>query len=652
VLLFLAAGLAALASQLALGTVLWLQILALVLAATATFCLTRRRALRAVASLAVVIALAGPPFVAKLEREARSHHGPELAARESLDWRVTHRVKAFEARGFAILGERTSEIIPPSAGPAIQRSFPETEAPVLYTAVGIDPLAAEALEGRFIFSISVGQESKPLLTETIVVGPEAHAWRSVEIDLSHRGTGPHTLVLTKRFEGRGGDDLSITPTDLALWRRPTVRPGALPGRPNLILISLDTFRADHMGLAGYRRDTTPTLDALARRSAVFTTAVTQAPWTRPAHLSLMTGTHPSTHGGDDPKPDSPCIWDGRVPPLAELLRERGYRTAAFTAGGSVAARFGFYRGFDFYDENREEAACWSDIEETFGRAQDWLEANAQRSFFLFLHTYEPHAPYCDDHFVRQEGIPPTDVLAHRTALYDGDLRRTDAELGRVLDRLGRLGLTENSIIVITSDHGEDLGGRMPPETRLQNGHGHNLYDELLRVPLLIHGPKVPQGVRVSQQVRSIDIAPTVMELLGFEAPEVYEGESLIGLMAGRPEAPRLALSEATSYGPARESLRSAKRKYVRRLSDSPIGHEGDDTGVPLGPPHELYDLVDDPGERRNLAGDRLTEVEEMRRAMGAIRAAAPAVNPVPGEAGDLEDDPALLEQLRDLGYIR
>lgn len=364
--------------------------------------------------------------------------------------------------------------------------------------------------------------------------------------------------------------------------------GATP-RPNVILISVDTLRADHLGCYGYSRSTSPFLDSLAEHGTLFETAVVQVPGTLPSHMSIFTALRPNEHGVFPP--------DGalrpNIPTLPEILQNSGYRTAGFTEGGYVAGHFGFDRGFDRFDDDIPQLA--NDIEVTFSRGIEFLqEDRGDQPFFLFLHTYAVHDPYfpplpystlylddlkiSEDHqgqfdYFRHTEMPlmtperadehvrifdatvdvisrslpdGTDLptgphlvaknrsetmdlspqgLAYYTSLYDASINYVDDVLRAFVGSLGKLGLRDNTVIIITSDHGEEF---------LEHGKlvHQQVYHECLHVPLIILSPGHQHGHRVREIVRSIDFAPTILDLVRIEAPAPMSGVSLVPLMEG------------------------------------------------------------------------------------------------------------------------
>jgi hypothetical protein len=334
-----------------------------------------------------------------------------------------------------------------------------------------------------------------------------------------------------------------------------------PAAGGYILISIDTLRADHLGLYGYQRDTSPFLDALGARSVVFDHAFAQIPGTLPSHMSLFTGLYPEEHGVYPP--------DGVLPEgivsLPELFRRAGYRTAGFTEGGYVAGRYGFARGFEeFSDAHTGEE---SDVERTLQRGLSFLERHGAEPFFLFLHTYAVHDPYRPppgyaerywqeppvDTFPptgpeltaynRRGGRPPLPPRAveYYQALYDGSIRYVDDVLARFFARLEAMELAASTTVIVTSDHGEEF---------LEHGRfvHEQVYRESVHVPLLVYGPGF-RPRRVGTPVELVDLAPTLVELARLKAPaaaSAFSGETLAPLIRGGPE-PRRASAYAASF---------------------------------------------------------------------------------------------------------
>jgi len=446
---------------------------------------------------------------------------------------------------------------------------------------------------------------------------------------------------------------------------PACAPAARP--KNAVLIVLDTLRADRLSAYGNPRPTSPVLDAMARDGALFETVVSNAPWTLPAMVGLMTGEYPTARTYDA----------GLRRSLALELQAAGFATVAFTEGAFVSKRYGFDLGFrDFREHegsepfllNAQAEAPDADrgIEKTFRWARAWLAEHArEQPFFLLVHTYAPHVPYRRRRFAdglprgrlgatfeassaiaaKRSELPISEVeIAYARALYDGGVAACDRQVGELLTELDRLGIAQETLVVVTSDHGEDLGDRQP--LRLGN-HGHALYDEQLRVPLIVLDPTRKFAVgRVSETVRLVDVMPTVLDLLGLPAPPDRNGRSLVPLLRGEKSEPRLAWSEIPRHAlidaGVRWAVRTASHKLI--LTPPPPGMRGE---AQL----ELYDLVADAKERSNLAAS-----EPARRAelMQRLRSTALELHangaPVYREVSD-QPDPQLRERLRSLGYV-
>ena len=459
--------------------------------------------------------------------------------------------------------------------------------------------------------------------------------------------------------------LRCLPIALALlaWL-PACSPAPRP--KNAVLIVLDTLRADRLSAYGNPRPTSPVLDAMARDGALFETVVSNAPWTLPAMVGLMTGEYPTAR----------TYHAGLRRSLALPLREAGYATVAFTEGAFVSRRYGFDLGFQEFREHEGSVPFLLDaqaeapqadrgIQKTFGWAKAWLaEHGRERPFFMLVHTYEPHVPYRRRTFA--EGMPrgrlgptfeaaaaitakrselPVDEveLAYIRALYDGGVAACDHAVGELLTELERLGIAQETLVVVTSDHGEDLGDRLP----LRPGnHGHALYDEQLRVPLILRDPSQGFAVRrVAAQARVVDVMPTILDLLGLPPSEDRSGRSLVPLLRGEESEPRLAWSEIPHHAlidpGVRWSVRTASHKLI--VTPPPPG-AGDEARL------ELYDLQADAKERSNLAArDPARRAELMQQLRSVARELNAHGAAVYREVSD-QPDPELHERLRSLGY--
>ncbi len=345
-------------------------------------------------------------------------------------------------------------------------------------------------------------------------------------------------------------------------------------RPNVLLVSIDTLRADHVGAYGASFAETPTLDRLAAEGTRFARAVASSPLTLPSHAALLTGRHPHQIGV---RHNGMYMLAPALETLPERLRDAGWATGAFVGSYVLAARFGLDQGFDRYDDATSTglAAPGGYAERGADAVSDaalaWLES-APRPFFLWTHYYDPHASY-------RPPAPWAERFAGRP--YDGEIAWVDAQLARVVAALRSRGELERTLVVVTSDHGESLGehGELT--------HGYLLYDAVLRVPLILRGPGVPAGRVVDPLVRSVDVAPTVLAWLGREALPASAGRDLRPLWEGADRAERVAYSETLAtelelgWSPL-FSIRTEGFRYVQ------------------APTPELYDVQADPVERENL----------------------------------------------------
>ena len=344
---------------------------------------------------------------------------------------------------------------------------------------------------------------------------------------------------------------------------------------NVILISIDTLRADHLGCYGYAADTTPNIDRFSKDAVLFRTAIAHAPSTTPSHASIFTSLLPVHHGAlrarQRPISDT-------VKTMAEILRDTGYRTISFNGGGQVSATYGFDRGFEIYES--EPGTFAQKVE----KATQWMQQNPDAKFFMFLHTYEVHAPYQPDARLMEmfdadytgdlgDAILPRLLInindgtvaideedaRHIVNAYDAEIRSMDLAFAQLVRAMAQEGLFENTIVVFTSDHGEEFG-----EHSQMGRHSHALYDEVLRVPLIIRLPdRKFAGTVVDRQVRGIDILPTVTDLLGLEHRDQFDGSSLTPLMMRRRDDERIAVSQIdTRHERIPSSIRTESEKLV------------------------------------------------------------------------------------------
>jgi arylsulfatase A-like enzyme/predicted Zn-dependent protease len=396
---------------------------------------------------------------------------------------------------------------------------------------------------------------------------------------------------------------------------------------NVLLVSIDTLRADHVGCYGYRGALTPRLDGLAATGLRFERAATSVPLTLPAHSSLMTGTFPAWHGVRDN--GGFYLGEDQVT-LAEILRGRGFRTGGFVGSFVLDRRWGIGQGFDrFFDEFDLEkfanAASMDMIErpgsDVVDKALEWLEKDRDRPFFTWVHLYDPHAPY--------EPKPPFRGRFPRNAkgAYDAEIAYADAQVGRVLDALSADGRLDDTLVVVVGDHGEMLGehGELT--------HGFFIYEAATRIPLIITGPRVPRGV-IRDQVRIVDVMPTILSLVGVPVPKGVQGANLLPLAEGK----RLNLvAHAESWYP----------RYHYGWSDLRAISDGQFKFI-QAPRPEIYDLQADPHEERNRATDSASRVASFSRALEGFEA---HITRAGSQQGPQPISPEVEERLAALGYV-
>jgi len=396
---------------------------------------------------------------------------------------------------------------------------------------------------------------------------------------------------------------------------------------NVLIITIDTLRADHLGSYGYASAQTPALDALAARGMRFTQATTVAPLTLPAHASLMTGTFPTYHRVRD---NGGFYLDDDQVTLAKVMRARGYRTGGFVAAFVLDRRWGIAQGFDRYFDEFDLARFRTDVgldavqrpaSEVVGKAIDWLNQDSTLPFFAWVHLYEPHAPYDPPEPLRSR-FPDTLIGA-----YDAEIATADAQVGRLLDYLAATRRLDRTLTAVLGDHGESLGEHG------EDQHGFFVYDASIRIPLIVAGPGVP-AMTVRDQVRIVDVMPTILDRLNIPIPGSVQGRSLLPLAAGQ-HLDLVALSETWyprhHYGWSElTSIRDGRFHFI------------------AAPRRELYDTAADPGETRNLAESNPARTDAQERALREFVArttatrAPPAPRPV---------DPEIEQRLRALGYV-
>jgi choline-sulfatase len=397
-----------------------------------------------------------------------------------------------------------------------------------------------------------------------------------------------------------------------------------PRRLNIVLVTIDTLRADRVGCYGYSKIETPNLDKLAARGTLFENAVSQAPLTPPSHASMFTGTYPPVHKVRD---TGGFVLQPEHTTLAEVLQQQGWETAAFVGSSVLKKSFGFDQGFAVYDDQMPKpdvSAVASEYPErrageVVDRAIGWLNSQSGKPFFLWVHLFDPHVPY-------DPPAPFRDKYNGRS--YDGEIAYTDQQLGRLFENIGKKSPIENTLIAVLSDHGESLSEHG------EYTHGVFLYDSTLRIVFLMAGPGVAKNLRVKHQARAIDLAPTLLSLIGLKAPHTAQGTSLRPAFASQGVPSDFSYSETLfskmnmGWSELR-AIRTNRWKYIR------------------APKPELYDLIQDPAEVSNIIESHPAEAQELEAKLKSVLGSGANREKVATALVDRRTS----EQLKSLGYL-
>lgn len=454
----------------------------------------------------------------------------------------------------------------------------------------------------------------------------------------------------------------------SFWTNPVIYPNE-KSHSQIILISIDTLRADHLGVYGYKRETSPNIDSLAAESAMFANVYASSPWTLSSHVSILTALNSVNHQvyQDNEKMDPDLVT------VAEMLRVNDYYCSAFTGGGFVSSVFGFADGFDSYYERTDEVLLDKAAELNFRDVARWIDSNKNKNYFLFIHTYQLHDPHaCPAPYktmflsenskwshINLNGYLggknsifkelPEDERQNIIDLYDAEIRYTDEKLiGPLVQKLKDMALYDQTMIIFTSDHGEefyDHGGW---------GHGHSLYDESLKVPLLIKFPESKfMGSKVENIVSLVDVVPTILDEMGINSSRYeLDGKSLIPILEGKDKKDRTFLSDvgenilnmhlpqkiATNEGKTKlilnKTIRSENKGFFRFPPPSPKAVELFDLS---SDPFEYSNIVDKKSSLANRILDRIEEIYKRAKRK---------------KSGQAILDEELKKQLRALGYIK
>jgi arylsulfatase A-like enzyme/Tfp pilus assembly protein PilF len=400
------------------------------------------------------------------------------------------------------------------------------------------------------------------------------------------------------------------------------------GKTPVILITIDTVRADRLTCYGYTKGKTANIDALAADGVLFENVYAQTPITLPSHATILTGTYPMYHKVQDVVGR---LRDG-VPTLAEILKKDGYATGAFVGSTVLSSRWRLNRGFDVYDDrfSAQEGLRQVDFDRLERRAEDviapalvWLQENSQQPIFLWVHLFDPHDPYTP---------PPPFSEEFRDRPYDGEIAYVDASLAKLFQELKGLGIYDRSFIVLMSDHGESLGEHQ------EMHHGYFVYDATLKVPMILKFPGLKyHGIRLGNKVRTVDVAPTILQQLNIPSPPSFQGESLLAMVAGKRAGVDLPVYSETYYP-------KVHFNWSPLFSYQP----GDDKYIEA-PRSELYDTKNDKQELNNLVQSNRALAGRLKSDLQSFQMRYSAAAPQSDAAREL--DPETVERLKSLGYV-
>jgi arylsulfatase A-like enzyme len=465
-----------------------------------------------------------------------------------------------------------------------------------------------------------------------------------------------------RFRTRGSADNALR--TIPVWGDPTIyqQSEADPARTNVILISLDTLSAPHLGTYGYEHDTAPFLDEMfGRGGTTFERCVAAASSTSPSHMTMFSGRSPSVNSVTTGMEALPSYF----PVVTEAIRSAGISTGAVTENGWLGVQHGFGRGFGAYVENKSPDIMTptGQVTLTLQKARQWLMTHQNQQFFLFIHTFQVHDPFTpprdyQDLFPTIAGMEiHTDSALHlrEHRAYDQEIRFTDGELRKFFGGLREDGFLDDTVVLIVSDHGENFGehGWM--------GHGAELYEQVTHVPLLVAGKGVAKGRRLRGLVGHLDLAPTIADIFGVAAPVNAEGRSLLPLLQGAPDPPEARVLVTESWGAgtkniAYEPVRFLRPAFAVRRGDRKLVRYRDEAGFRF----EYYDLLADPGENHDLYQARPKDAEDLvdfvtsyeERAHAAREAQKNSAGQPAAASEEPDMDPRAREKLKALGYLQ
>lgn len=491
--------------------------------------------------------------------------------------------------------------------------------------------------GTFLIRVEDSSGSRLLHEETL---NENEKWKHISLSLPSPFTGK--LVL---------ETVSDEPDSIFFWGNPIVHDDTeYEKNINIIVYLIDALRADHVGVYGYERDTTPNIDAFAGESIIFDNSIAQASWTRPSVASIMTSTYVFVHGADRPRDTVP----GELKKITEVLSENGYYTAGFLTNWNVGHDARLAAGYDYLVEksgfhNTNYYSSKKVNEVLF----PWLSQNYKKRFYIYVHTVDPHSPYeppprfsgvfsegvADSQMTSTKitpdilkGLKEKGDIEYALAKYDEEILASDYQFGRLIKHLKELGIYNSSIIILTSDHGEQFQEHGSWE------HGFSSFQEEIHVPLIMKLPRTTMRTRYAPPVEQIDIYPTLLSVLGLPLPDTVQGRPLLSISNRQTQTGRhYVFSEQPVHGPRTTAIIKGKEKY--------IWHENPDK------PPLLFDLKRDPHERNSVASRNPWRVRQFNKVLSQWRNDMDRYKRFEETEQKSTVDEEVLEDLKALGYI-
>ena len=509
------------------------------------------------------------------------------------------------------LGKETRRSLTPPVPSRLTFTVPIPVEPLLSFSIGVSTLGEQTLVRPVRFTIYVDEDIA--FEETLREQP--NVWLPRTVDLSEWSGRTVRLGFETGVPGRSLDGTGSA--FLPAWGNPVLDgPSANEDGTNLVLISVDCLRADHVGAYGYARNTTPNIDGFGTDGVIFRNATSVSSWTLPTHMSMMTGLMPSLHGVSHEYKLS-----SSVPYLPEILADNGYQTFGVAAAGYLSEEWGFERGFDVYRMLIERRAS-----EIVDAALELARGTRSAKKFLFVHLFDAHWPYVPPRGFRDRfderppdisdimpkanaGVPPSgpEEIQQFVNLYDGEIAYLDQELGRFFAGLKEAGIYQRSLIIFTADHGESFY-----EHKIWQ-HKPSLFEEVTHIPLIVKWPGESPTGTVESLVSQLNIFPTLLEEAGLVSP--YDYVSLARFLGESPPPSKNALSEVTwdvkedRGATMKIAVKNNRLKYILTLA----GEVEDELFVSEVVNEELYDLIKDPSEQKNLLPETTTDIGPLRR---------------------------------------